>query len=1845
MKAVETKAKTKKSEASRKKKRKAEYHAPGDEPGSSLGRGIKRRRAVASAVFPSAEYEAFEHGAVECQPGQKTFWIRDATGRWTLEGDRDRAFAHLHSSGGFLFQKQRDPHSYMAVHVGGFEDFVAIARRGGHVYSLIGQHDTMVYVVIDAKKIEMEAVNTDHDGVLSRSMRGLRTFFHEWYGLAVTSTDFYCAQACAAEQASWHLHLHRTFSAEEREVFRTNLIHAKRSDPNLAFVDVSPYTTTCSLRCIGSREVGTDRVLMACPKWGDFVFAYKERAKYTASLVDNAATGDAGAGGAGGAMSGTATGKAAAGAKAHKRKQQREKQKENKRSLRRLLLVPRREAKAWWSRHTKLVHQLEKVYTDAFPNVDGAAVDLEIDTNGWWAEGGRYIFDFLVLFVRGRGEATDLLGFRTIQWDGDAEYWHLASDCVANDWIGNGLGRQQLGMLHRELTKLELSPEYRERLGVSGPRAASMHAQVYHASVAILRLYQNYRTMEVHARLPENLAFEETCVRGNKGEKPHSHFVFRSPGQREGATRVENGITITDRIDIADYLPNNPHIVATAPSLIAIKRAVIKGTRTVLRRRAPRVKVDMVEAVCTRIITAVRAYGDKHSAIAEWNGRTAIIRSSNRICYHCDDDTPRVHQSNGACIRLETDGRLRYRCFSSKCPNTYVTIDAGTNDGYFEAQTLVGADGIARFFAVEADEIYDSEKDQVFREDTGAPCTRVLDLVKHPIIMLREGLGMGKTKQTVDAIHTPIETRFCEITRPSIAWGHHRISLGKDVLNSYNLRTEQVGRYPEHIAAVNIQRAWRRYTSPSPEPVEGEWATSESASHPIIDSWGHYQDPGVFKAPHRIMCQIDSFYRFQPRSANDSYTPHVLVLDELHDLLRQLVGSRARVDNWRQLLRMARGAHRIVCMDGLGDELAHKFFEAVGRVVHWRENVYKPHRGVEHRFVHWTVGHAHIINSLEAGKKLFIPCASKSHLISLEEDIIHEGYTCVSLHGDTPQDQRKRMFANLSDETRDCDVFLMSPTITSGCSIDHAHFDETVFVLSTRSVVADAVWQMVWRVRHLKSQKVTYMCDNTVVGGVYYSESHTANRLRNPTRLKELVLQRSRETDATARHVSSQELRELNAMAFESDALRSKDSLWPIILHVANEQDNRRFEMLQRLYDIIENSGGVLHRLPKVAKEGRDKVRTNRVDKSALWGALSTADDVDQELYKTIRRLRNRGEATQRQQHEIQRYELRVAFGEAMPDEPSAKWFATYHNRADQFRRLSMLGCYTDTVQQAHASRIRIARSAERVSRESHASCNMTDGDLLVVATELLRAGGFKGPLDKATLTKADLVSRLPAMHAVITGWSSARRGALIKTKPTLSVMINSARGILGQSLGVSIANVGTRKTPIYAVAGFHEWPIPKFKSGRAKKVSFKPPLWNVIRGRITTRCYTEFQALSDAQDISATTYDGNKRQRKRGDATEVQKYEITRYELRAAFGKAMPTAPSAAWFKTYHNKTDQYRRISLLDGSATLERAHAVRSRMAVKTKLGRETSHANCSMTDGDWIVCAVELIQSMGFANHLDTSTISKADVLARLESTQSIVAGWNSARKRVSASGSRSLCTTIKAVKGILEAAIGVYITNVGTKKKPRYGIVGVYERDAPRFKSGRKKHTKSKPPIWNLDGSDITTRCDDEDDDHRQLRVIDGERHAPLSDVLIRCSESEKSSPTSESPEAGMPVAAAVSEKRERAACTVKRRRQRLVRQLEELDAAVKDPSGRAYVIRAGTSDYYKIGCSRVSAESRASTGQTYHEQPLRVVWDGAWVPNMFAAESALHDRFAASRSQLGGGSEWFHFPNGLPDGL
>ena len=136
--------------------------------------------------------------------------------------------------------------------------------KNRHFHSLIGHHDCLLFFDIDAKQTEMLAAGVDHDRVRQMSMPAIVTFIKDYYGRDVVSTNFYCAEADGKDTASWHLHIHLRMSADEREQLRCNLIEAKQIDPRLQFVDASPYTSMCSIRCIGSSKVGSDRVLKRC---------------------------------------------------------------------------------------------------------------------------------------------------------------------------------------------------------------------------------------------------------------------------------------------------------------------------------------------------------------------------------------------------------------------------------------------------------------------------------------------------------------------------------------------------------------------------------------------------------------------------------------------------------------------------------------------------------------------------------------------------------------------------------------------------------------------------------------------------------------------------------------------------------------------------------------------------------------------------------------------------------------------------------------------------------------------------------------------------------------------------------------------------------------------------------------------------------------------------------------------------------------------------------------------------------------------------------------------------------------------------------------------------------------------------------------------------------------------------------------------------------------------------------------------------------------------------------------------------------------------------------------------
>lgn len=95
--------------------------------------------------------------------------------------------------------------------------------------------------------------------------------------------------------------------------------------------------------------------------------------------------------------------------------------------------------------------------------------------------------------------------------------------------------------------------------------------------------------------------------------------------------------------------------------------------------------------------------------------------------------------------------------------------------------------------------------------------------------------------------------------------------------------------------------------------------------------------------------------------------------------------------------------------------------------------------------------------------------------------------------------------------------------------------------------------------------------------------------------------------------------------------------------------------------------------------------------------------------------------------------------------------------------------------------------------------------------------------------------------------------------------------------------------------------------------------------------------------------------------------------------------------------------------------------------------------------------------------------------------------------------------------------------------------------------------------------------------------------------------------------------------------------------LENLRREQTEPSSQGYVylINMENTAFYKIGMS-LDPETRLRTLQTGNPQPLHII-NKQVVRDMRAAESGLHQRFAARRVPTLSATEWFHLSDGVKD--
>ncbi|MGZ4849889.1 MAG: hypothetical protein ACXV2C_00755, partial [Candidatus Bathyarchaeia archaeon] len=257
--------------------------------------------------------------------------------------------------------------------------------------------------------------------------------------------------------------------------------------------------------------------------------------------------------------------------------------------------------------------------------------------------------------------------------------------------------------------------------------------------------------------------------------------------------------------------------------------------------------------------------------------------------------------------------------------------------------------------------------------------------------------------------------------------------------------------------------------------------------------------------------------------------------------------------------------------------------------------------------------------ALKNNKKIFIPTNSRKQGEKIEE-YIHNTFPEMKVKMYSAKTNNKNDLKDVNTNwIVDCDVLIITPTITAGISFTQKHFDLVFPYFVSKSCGAIECCQMIDRVRDVREK--TIIC---------YIQVPVSSNDRRPTTAKEIDRCIDNEEKFLAREFGKEVLRNLGARPkrigdsfFDGDNIdmrvSSKDDLFWLVLENKAIQNRCLNDLPFFILSLIAESGAnieILEKLPVVVVEVDGKEITNqldsigkKLDKEAAI-ALSTAPDL-----------------------------------------------------------------------------------------------------------------------------------------------------------------------------------------------------------------------------------------------------------------------------------------------------------------------------------------------------------------------------------------------------------------------------------------------------------------------------------------------------------------------------------------------------------------------------------------------------------------------------------------------------------
>lgn len=231
----------------------------------------------------------------------------------------------------------------------------------------------------------------------------------------------------------------------------------------------------------------------------------------------------------------------------------------------------------------------------------------------------------------------------------------------------------------------------------------------------------------------------------------------------------------------------------------------------------------------------------------------------------------------------------------------------------------------------------------------------------------------------------------------------------------------------------------------------------------------------------RLIIQVESLHRIKTRNIAKLGNT-LIILDEAESIFSQFLSefSHNRRDDFEQLKNFLDNGTRVIAMDA---NLSDRTYNILTR--HRPKTTLYYHLNKHKRFSEYIVKIVpmyeelvlHMMAALRNGEKFgFITNSSKK--AKAVKKIIGELFPHIKvflLCGDTPSEEKKYIFNNITEIFNSHDVVIYTPTLTAGVSYEVEHFDNIFCYFTNGSCDGYICDQMMGRIRSLRKKEM-FIC-------------------------------------------------------------------------------------------------------------------------------------------------------------------------------------------------------------------------------------------------------------------------------------------------------------------------------------------------------------------------------------------------------------------------------------------------------------------------------------------------------------------------------------------------------------------------------------------------------------------------------------------------------------------------------------------------------------------------------------------------------------------------------------------------